>query len=334
MVVAGFIVLGIAGLFQGSFGLGMKKYQPFSWEAFWAVYSILGMVLVPFVWTAIEVPGFMNYLRQTPMSIWIPAAVCGLFWGITAIGFGKAIDILGMSLTYGIAMGVSAVVGALFPLFMGNTTPNPRFLTIMLIGTAVMLVGVGVITKAGIMKDKEMQQQENKNDKFTLGLILAFISGLGSAANNIGFAYANYPSQLAVADGVNATSASQLAWLVVFSGGFIANFGYALILLVKNRTFSNYMEKGCGIAYGKALITAAMWLAALFVYGKATVLLGVYGPVVGWICFNALALIISNAWGIRDGEWKGHEKPKKVMILANLILIISWVIMGIANGMA
>ncbi|MFQ7236216.1 MAG: L-rhamnose/proton symporter RhaT [Enterococcus hulanensis] len=329
----GLLVLLLAGVFQGSFGIGMKKYKPFSWEAFWALFSIVSMILTPIIWTAIEIPNFWSYLSATPSSIFIPAAICGFFWGVTAIGFGKAIDMIGMSLTYGIAMGISAAVGSLFPLFTGKELPETNFLVGLFIGMAIMIAGVIVLTKAGMMKDKESQLQDSqKNNKFMVGLVLAFISGLGSAAQNIGFSYAGFTSQLAVADGVNGTSASLLGWLIVFSGGFIANFGYALILLIKNRNFSNYTAKGASVGYFKVLITGLMWFAALGLYGKATFLLGEYGTVVGWIGFNALALVISNVWGLKDGEWKGYIKPKKVMLIANGILIASWIILGIING--
>ena len=39
MFIYGFGVLLLACLFQGSFGICFKKYQPFSWEAFWALFS-------------------------------------------------------------------------------------------------------------------------------------------------------------------------------------------------------------------------------------------------------------------------------------------------------
>lgn len=332
-MVQGLLLLLVAGIFQGSFGIGMKKYKPFSWEAFWALFSIIAMVITPLVWTYIEIPDFWKYLTATPASIFVPAAVCGFFWGVTAIGFGKAIDIIGMSLTYGIAMGVSAAVGSLFPLFTGKEIPDGNFLTGLFIGMAIMILGVIVLTRAGMLKDKESQQiDSHKNDKFTIGLVLAFASGLGAAAQNIGFSYAGFTSDLAISDGINGTSASLLGWLIVFSGGFVANFGYALILLIKNKNFSNYTAEGASVGYFKVLITGLMWFAALGIYGKSTFLLGEYGTVVGWIGFNALALVVSNIWGLKDGEWTGYKKPKKVMLIANAILILSWVIIGMVNG--
>lgn len=332
MIFTGFLVLVLAGVFQGSFGLGMKEYKPLSWEAFWAAFSVIAMILIPLIWTFIEVPNFISYIVATPNSTLLKGSLCGLFWGITAIGFGKAIDYIGMSLTYGIAMGVSAAVGALFPLFNLSNKPNSNFLTFLVIGVIVMLLGVIVITKAGLMKDSLIAgNSQSKSSNSTLGLILAFVSGLGSAAQNIGFTYAGVVSNLAVQDGVNGTSASLIAWIVVFAGGFIANFGYALYLLFKNKTFNTYTGKDCNKGYIKVLLTSFMWYAALAIYGKATVLLGTLGPVVGWIAFMALSLVISNAWGIKTGEWDNTGKAKNTLYIGNFILIISWVIIGYSN---
>ena len=62
-------------------------------------------------------------------------------------------------------------------------------------------------------------------------------------------------------------------------------------------------------------------------------MLGPLGPVVGWISFNGIALVIANSWGLKDGEWKGYPEAKKVMLIGNGILILSFIVLGIANGM-
>ena len=72
---------------------------------------------------------------------------------------------------------------------------------------------------------------------------------------------------------------------------------------------------------------------ALGVYGFATSLLGSLGPVVGWVMFNGLALIVANLWGFKDGEWAGYDKPKKVALIGNAIIIVALVILGVSNGM-
>ncbi|AWB44095.1 rhamnose/proton symporter RhaT [Paenibacillus sp. CAA11] len=334
----GFLVLVLACMCQGSFGLGMKKYQPFSWEAFWAVFSIVGILLIPLLWTWIEVPQFMTYIHQTPLKVLGLASFCGLLWGVSSVLFGKAIDTIGVSLTYGVNMGISASLGSLIPLFIFGNVPPARSFAVLLIGTVIMLVGVGVITKAGLNKEKPQSSDSSTTrstaSKLPKGLLLASLAGLGSAAMNIGFVYANQTLDIASANGVSEISASLIPWVITLSGGFIANFAYAVYLLFRNKTYHDYAAKGASRAYSKALITAVIWFLALGLYAKATVMLGSLGSVVGWLAFNGLALIISNGWGLRDGEWKGFVKPKRWLLFGNVILIVSWVVVGLANQMA
>ncbi|WP_410769562.1 L-rhamnose/proton symporter RhaT [Fontibacillus sp. BL9] len=341
-MIYGFLLLLLGCLFQGSFGLGMKKYQPFSWEAFWILFSVIGILLIPIGWTWLEVPDFLDYIRETPAEVLGLASICGLLWGISSILFGKAVDSIGVSLTYGVNMGISASAGSLIPLLIFGNIPPIRAFILLLAGMLIMLAGVIVITKAGLDKEKSLNSQqagsgsgtEKTGKPLSKGLIMASFAGLGSAAMNIGFVYANQTLDIAVEHGVAAINASLIPWVITLSGGFIANFVYALIMLIKNRTYRDFVAPGSGKAYVKAIITSFVWFFALGFYAKATVMLGPIGSSVGWLAFNGLALIVSNGWGLKDGEWKGFAGPKKWLLAGNVILIVSWIVVGISNALA
>lgn len=340
-MLTGFMVLLLACFFQGSFGLGMKKYQPFSWEAFWVVFSVAGILIIPILWTWIEVPDFMSYIRETPARVLGLASLCGLIWGVSSVLFGKAVDTIGVSLTYGVNMGISASLGSLIPLILFGNVPPALSFGLLLGGMVIMLGGVVMITKAGLEKEKRMSQQQAAQGgqaapakPLSKGLMMASVAGLGSAAMNIGFAYANRTLDIAAGHGVSELSASLIPWVITLSGGFVANFAYAAYRLVKNRSYRDYVKPGSSKAYAKALLTSLIWFLALGFYAKATVMLGPIGSSVGWLAFNGLALIISNAWGLKDGEWRGFPEPKKQLMLGNGILIVSWIVVGIANSFA
>ena len=383
MIASGFLVLLIATLFQGSFGICFKKYQPFSWEAFWALFSIIGVLLMPHIWCAILIPNYFSYLTSTPWSVLWPGILAGFFWGISSIWYSRAIDYIGVSLVTGINLGLSNLLGSLVPMFILNKYPSPSALVTLLIGQVILMVGVVVLSKAGFIKDSQSKKEAAevtaapvhsssvaqsaqvmlntaadddpvaqmaamdkadtaakaaKSSKtkslFFMGFIMALASGAGSAAINIGGQFSIYPVNLATQAGVTPMFANLLQWPVVFFGGFLANFGYAVYKLVKNRTFSDYTKPGCGKAYLKVLLTSFVWFAALGVYAMATSMLGDFGPVVGWVAFNGLALIIANLWGFADKEWKGYTKARNVAIIGNVIIIAALVVVGISNGMA
>ncbi len=338
-------VLLVASVFQGSFGICFKKYQPFSWEAFWALFSIVGVLLTPHIWASIEVPDYMKYIWATPPPDLIFGASMGFLWGVSAIWYSKAISKIGVSLVTGINLGLSLILGTFIPMLILRTTMSPIALVTLIIGMAVLVAGTVVLAKAGFMKNlvsatpqtvgegSEPGVLRGGNREFLIGFAMAFASGIGSAAINIGASASNVPVKLAIAEGVSGPSASLLAWVVVFAGGFVANFGYSVYVLLKKKTYISYIKPGAPKAYGKVLLTSFVWFAALAVYGKATNLLGDLGPIIGWSVFNALALIIANLWGFLDGEWKGFVRARRVSVLGNLIIVGSLVIIGIANNL-
>lgn len=337
-IMIGFAILLFAGLCQGSFGLGYKNYQPLKWEAFWGVYSLF-CVIVPLSWAWIQVPSFVNYLTSADLKHIVVPVLCGAIWGISAVGFSKAVTYIGISLVYGLSMGISAVIGSIIPLLSMENKPSITSIVLLIVGMIVTLAGIAVITKAGIVKiaeqqtvEKDSANKDGKAGKAKIGLLLAMLSGFGSGAMNIGFDFASPIGNAIMQDGYGETGASAIQWLLVLLGGALAGIIYCIIELSKNKTWVSFTYKGSKKRIVILFVTSIVWFAALASYGIATLMLGDMGAVTGWILFNALALIISNLWGIQCGEWKGAKKGKKILLYGNLVLIISWVFIGISNA--
>lgn len=337
-IMIGFAILLFAGLCQGSFGLGYKNYQPLKWEAFWGVYSLF-CVIVPLSWAWIQVPSFVNYLTSADLKHIVVPVLCGAIWGISAVGFSKAVTYIGISLVYGLSMGISAVIGSIIPLVSMENKPSLTSIVLLIVGMIVTLAGIAVITKAGIVKiaeqqtvEKDSANKDGKAGKAKIGLLLSMLSGFGSGAMNIGFDFASPIGNAIMQDGYGETGASAIQWLLVLLGGALAGIIYCIIELSKNKTWVSFTYKGSKKRIVILFVTSIVWFAALASYGIATLMLGDMGAVTGWILFNALALIISNLWGIQCGEWKGAKKGKKILLYGNLVLIISWVFIGISNA--
>jgi L-rhamnose-H+ transport protein len=334
MFISGLLLIFLAGLFQGTWALGIKNSEPFSWESMWAPFSLIGMVLIPVIWTAIVIPDFIDVFRSVEVNILFKPVIFGALWGIGAVTFGLAIRYIGMSLSYGINMGIASAVGSLIPFFMLDNLSG-KIVFIVLTGTAIMILGIVIVTVAGIMREKLQNEDSGeivKKGATRKGVIFALIGGFATAAFNIGFSETRPLTDIAVSNGASAANASLLAWILVLSGGFLVNFGFALFLILKNRSYKDYKAQGASKALLKTTATAAMWFAAIGIYGQGAAIMGNLGPVIGWIMFMALALIVSNLWGLKTGEWKGLDKPKKYLLTGNIILIISWIFLGMANS--
>ncbi|MCG8308635.1 MAG: rhamnose:proton symporter, partial [Cytophagales bacterium] len=127
----------IGGMSTAVCYLPNTQTRKWSWETFWLVQAMFAWVIVPIIIGWLTVPDFFNILVEAPAkSFWI-AFLLGAAYGFGGMSFGKAINHIGFSLTYTIAIGISAVMGTIFPLiFLGGigdffTKPGG---TIVLIG--------------------------------------------------------------------------------------------------------------------------------------------------------------------------------------------------------
>lgn len=329
--LAPFILVIFASIFQGSFGVGMKYMAPLKWEAWWLVHVTIAMLIFPLAWALFAVPGLFGIIGNAPIISIELAMLFGFLWGVGGIMFGVSIPYIGISLTYGIVMGLASSVGSLIPLFqMDNATSNPAF-PIVIAGVVVMLIGVVITAIAGIQRDK-VKKEDNKSVNIVKGMIIASVCGVLSALLNVGFANAAPIAKVAEASGVITRNSSLAAWVVVLAGAYLMNAGYAIILLIKNKSWGSFQIAQSGKAYRWSVIAGLCWFAALGVYGQGAALLGEIGPVIGWPILLGLSLIISNTWAFRAGEWKDAKKPFRLLLIGLAVLIFASVILGYANN--
>ena len=322
----------LASFFQGTFGLGMKYMAPLKWEAWWLVHAFIAMILVPICWALLVIPNLFEVIANTDSNTLFMAAIYGFLWGIGGILFGVSVEKTGISITYGIVMGLAASMGSIIPLFQIEGAMNQPTFPIILIGVALLIVGVAVTAVAGVKRDKLKSLGSGANSAIQMGVLIAVASGVLSAFLNVGFANATPVAEVAVEQyGVGAQNASLASWVVVLIGAFIMNGGYAILKLVKNNSWSSYRASNSRKAYTWAILSGVFWFAALGVYGQGAALMGKMGPVIGWPILLGLALIISNIWAYRSGEWKNAKKPFNVLLIGLAILIIAICILGYAN---
>lgn len=311
----GFLVLLAAGICQGSFGLGYKKYSPFSWAAFWGIYDLM-CIITSGIFAFLLAPKFLSIYAQNGFLFFVKPLLCGGVWGLSAVGFSKGIDKIGMSLVYGISMGISTIVGSVTPMVMGGVLTDS---VLFWAGLILTLAGVAAVTAAGVIRDGGMKSSN-------AGIVLSVFSGIGSGFMNVGFAHND-----SLADGLLRLGYSQLGisavkWLPVLIGGCIAGIAYCIIEISVKKEWNTLTGKGSGKRTLKLFAVSIIWYAALILYGFSVYLLGDMGKTVGWILFNALALIISVIWGIYTGEWKN---TKKTLLFAGCaVLIAAWIMMA------
>ena len=249
----------LAGFLQGTFGLGMRKSAPLAWEAYWLIFSVAGMIVIPAVWATATVLHPWGAVAAVPASLVLRVMVYGACWGVGAIMFGLAVNYVGMSLSNGIAMGLAAVMGSLVPMVQKGNLAFDRATLMILLGNLVMVIGVGIVTLAGIDRDR-LQAARGKpiagiqtGRLFWLGLFFCIASGVASAMLNIGTVAGAPIAKAAVQLGGDLApearqalerNASVVPWVVLFWGGAIVNLIYCAFLLIKNKSYQTYRTQG------------------------------------------------------------------------------------------
>lgn len=327
-----FALVLLASIFQGSFGLGMKFMAPLKWEAWWLVHAAVAMLLFPLGWALLVVPDLFNIIAEAPTGAIWSGMLFGFLWGIGGILFGKSIPHIGMSLTYGIVMGVCSAVGSLIPFFqLENATALPAF-PYVVGGVILMLIGVAITAYAGVKRDMASDEGAGLTVNLKLGLTIALLSGVLSALLNVGFVNAQAVGQTAEAAGVPVRNTSLAIWVVVLLGAFVMNAGYAVYLLIKNRSWSSFSTPNAGKAYLWSVIAGLLWFGALGVYGQGATLMGDMGPVIGWPILLGVSLIVSNLWAYLNKEWQNASGPFVWLLAGLAVLIAATLVLGYANG--
>ena len=286
-VLAGAGLVLVGGILQGLFPVPMKFVRRWNYENIWLVFALTGLVVFPWLLTAITVPHLGEVYRLTSTHSMIAIAGFGVCWGVGATLTGLGLSMLGIGLGFAIILGLSASVGSLVPLLVlspekaGTSQGHLYFL-----GTAVMLVGIGIASHAGSLRDKVRKPSGNDRGvtvkgSFLAGLVVAIVAGLLSSMLNFSYAFGTEALVRARHLGVSSAWMANVVAAPATSGGFVANFLYCAYLLRKNSTLKSFSvpELRVNWLYGAAM--GAFWFGGLAVYGLGIYRMGDFGTVVG-----------------------------------------------------
>lgn len=330
----GFLLVLIAGFFQGTFILPMTMTKKWQWEHTWATFSLFGMLVFNWILTLIFLPNIISVYRSVPFHDLLTLILFGAGWGIGAILFGLGMDRLGMALGYPIIMGLIASLGALIPLviFFPASLFTAKGL-VLIAGTALVIFGIVLCSNAGTRKQSAKQAVPgSKSQSFASGLVIAILAGILSCFPNVGMAFAGNVISTAKKMGIPDTFASNAVWALFFTMGFVVNFGYCLYLMIKRDNLTEYRGPDTIRNMGLGMLMAVMWIGSFYLYGMSAAKLGKWGVIVGWPLFISLAIVVGNLWGIWKGEWRNATAEARVLLNKGLlVLIVAVVVIAISN---
>lgn len=346
--ILGLLFHSLGGFASGSFYIPYRKIQVWSWETAWIIGGLFSWILVPYIAAYLTVPDFMHLISSASGSTIFWTYAFGVLWGIGGLTFGLAMRYLGMSLGMSIALSLCSIVGSLLPPIFreltgisGGDTISQIVATtggkIVILGIFVCIVGIFLCGRAGMMKEKELSQEQKSESikEFNIGkgILVAVISGLLSACFNFGIEAGKDMAHAAVAQGSDPLFQNNVIFVVILWGGFTTNFIWCMYLNFSNNTFGDYVngDSPWKSNVGFAALAGTTWFLQFFFYGMGESKLG--NGASSWILHMATIILTSNLWGLYFKEWKGvSTKTMRTVIAGILVILLSVFIVGYGNS--
>jgi L-rhamnose-H+ transport protein len=324
------------GILNGSFVAPMKKLRGWRWEHGWFVYSVSGLILIPWIAAVTTVPSLGEVFQTAPAGALRQVLLFGFGWGIGSVLFGLGVDRLGLAVGYGLILGLIAPIGTFLPLLVLHPE---RLLTAqgvsLLAGTAIVLAGIVLLALAGRLRERASPEAALRAalpaKGFVAGIVICVLAGIFSPMLNFAFVFGEPVRDAAAAMGASPGNAANAVWALTLTAGFIANAGYALWLLKANKTWKLFQEHaGANLLW--ASLMGLLCFGSFLVYGFGASALGPLGGIVGWPLFMSMSLITSNSLGALSGEWRGAPaRAVRLSVLGIATLIVAIVVIATGN---
>jgi L-rhamnose-H+ transport protein len=324
-ILAGFVVVCLAGILQGLFALPMKFARRWNYENIWLVYAASGLVVFPWMLTGATVPHLTAVYRLTPVATLVAIAAFGLCWGVGSLLTGLGLRMLGIGLGLAILLGLCASIGSLIPLLVLTPEKIHSYQGhVYLVGTAVMLAGIACGARAGFLRERETGTQESADGKsFVTGLIVVTVSGLLSSALNFCYAFGGAAVESAEKLGVSSAWAANVITALAISSGFVAIFLYCVYLLRKNRTAALFIAPELRVNWLYGAMMGALWFGGQALYGLGVLRMGSFGTVLGWPLLMGMIIVTGNLAGLLTGEWKGTTRRSRFYLGLSMVLLLA-----------
>jgi len=358
-VILGVIFHFIGGFASGSFYIPYKKVKGWHWESYWIVGGLFSWLIMPPLAAWLTIPHFTEIIKGTAFSTLALTYLFGVLWGIGGLTYGLGVRYLGVSLGSSIILGLCMVFGSLIPSIYYNFYPvagkdtfnmmtSHNWGITVLGGLLVCIIGIIICGKAGMMKEKEINDagtephgmEVRAEYKFGLGMLVSIVSGVLSACFNFGLE-AGQPLGHVANEAWKAVNSGEgeflyrnnVIYVVLLWGGLTTNFIWCMILNARNKTFGDYGNKKTPLLsnYIFAALAGTTWFLQFFFYGMGESKLG-NGPS-SWILHMSFIILVANMWGLLLKEWKGvNKKTITTIILGIITIILSVLIVGYGNS--
>jgi len=317
-----------------------KRVTGWSWQSYWITQAMFCWLLLPLLGAWCTIPHLGEVLSAAPKRAMLLSFALGAAYGIGGTAFGLSIRHIGFSLTYAIAIGVSAVLGTLIPPLVKGTllaTLSKPGAEWIVAGILVGTLGIAGAGWAGRLKERDLSSQQ-QSGQFSLakGLLLSLLAGVLSAVYGFSLEAGEPIADVATRYGAGMWRGNVI-YIFSNTGAFITTSLYCLWLHARQGTLREIVGRPVSagpvalpLNWAMAILTGLFWYGQFFFYNLGHVRMGAY-KFTSWAIHMIMLVLISNLVGVVLREWRQCRRLTHRMIgvaLAVLILAVLFLAYG------
>jgi L-rhamnose-H+ transport protein len=351
MIPLGIALHALGGIAAATCYISQKGATKWSWQTYWIVFCLVAWFLMPLGVSALTAPELLAVLREAPRDVAAKVFLCGALYGFGGMAFALSIRCIGFSMTYGMAIGISAVFGTVVPQVLdGALISNFQKPGGLLVLTAFILsmVGVAICGRAGFLKEREITVKGGDNEGFDMkkGIWLVVLAGILSGIFGVGAAAGSPIDEIASQHGAMAGFAGYPKYIFLTGGTLLTNLVWWLIVCVRRGTLREFIEVPGGpnredlektgaddevqalVAAGRlafyyflAAIGGVLWFIQFIFYELGHANMGSF-KFISWGIHMAMLVFFSFVVGLVFREWQQCKRQTIGVLVTGLAIMV------------
>ncbi len=319
------------------------KIRNWTYQTYWFWMSVSSWFLLPILGSLLFIPHLGEVLATSPQDAMWKSFGYGAAYGFGGMAFGFAIRHIGYSLTYALAVGLSAVLGFfLTPLLQGTLGGiiHSAGGNAVLVGVGVGFLGIIFCGLAGRRKEIEVQASGDHGGeafKPALGIPLCVVAGVLSALYSLALGSADPIANRALQAGANPELVMNIRFLFASTGAFLSILPVTLWQLWKKNALRELVGGGLDGQAAPAVnifwgcLAGMLWYLQFIFYGMGHIRMETL-DVASWPLHMIMLILFSTLVAIVRREWTRCSASTRYFVTFAIgILILSVLTIGYGN---
>ena len=334
----------VGGIAAAACYVPQKGTGGWSYQSYWLLFCISGWLLIPVGVALVTVPDILRVLSEVPFEAIVNTTVLGAIYGFGGMAFALGIRHIGFSLTYAIAIGISAVLGTVIPAVLAGSLIDgfrqPGGITV-LAGFLISMAGVTLCGLAGLRKERELKTRQTAgSNEFNIkkGLILVVLAGVLSAVFGLSLSAGDPIDEVVTRHGVSNFQ-GHLKYVFAMGGAFLTNLVWWGVVHARAGTFREYLELppdskangGLPMHYFFGILSGLLWYGQFFFYGLGHIRMGEFA-FVSWGIHMTMLIFFSFGIGYLFREWQDlSQRTTGTLYLGLVTLLASFAVITLGS---